>query len=105
MFAETFLHCRNRVESCRSPFYQASVTVGLRVAQGLYPGDSMLFSSPARNEWRLKLARAKEATGPPSQQSNARKSPALSGAEQARADFSTRVMLITPLPLSLRCSF
>ncbi|KAF2551226.1 hypothetical protein F2Q68_00033456 [Brassica cretica] len=61
--------------------------------------------SPARNEWRLKLARAKEATGPPSQQSNARKSPALSGAEQARADFSTRVMLITPLPLSLRCSF
>ncbi|KAF2534367.1 hypothetical protein F2Q70_00029079 [Brassica cretica] len=90
---------------CIYEYHMASVTVGLRVAQGLYPGDSMLFSSPARNEWRLKLARAKEATGPPSQQSNARKSPALSGAEQARADFSTRVMLITPLPLSLRCSF
>ncbi|KAL0760392.1 hypothetical protein Bca101_076542 [Brassica carinata] len=76
-----------------------SVTVGLRVAQGLYPGDSMLFSSPARNGWRLKLARAKEATGPPSQQSKARKSPALPEAEQARAAFSTRVMLIRPLPL------
>ncbi|KAL0750869.1 hypothetical protein Bca101_032872 [Brassica carinata] len=54
---------------------------------------------PARNGWRLKSRRAKEATGPPSQQSKARKSPALPEAEQARAAFSTRVMLIRPLPL------
>ncbi|KAG5383518.1 hypothetical protein IGI04_034988 [Brassica rapa subsp. trilocularis] len=53
---------------------------------------------------RLKLARAKEATGPPSYQSKARKSPALPEAEQARADFSTRVTETLLLARKLNCT-
>lgn len=59
--------------------------------RGRYPYNSAPLSSSASERWRLKLARAREETGPPSHQSRARKPPAFPEAAQAIDDCSTSV--------------